>query len=307
MRYRIALCGFSEFEHRAMHFSFLHPSGFSESSYDLVDALAEADFAVVDADSKPAVTGVVESGRVAQSVFVGTEAPAGAAWHLRRPIDPSRILRTLDKLTTNSRRIATTPKQDPGVFGELPTLSDVVVLPHAAIEAATVMPPEPAAASHVAAKAAARAKARRARLATEPAEPGAAEPLRDALVLDADPAASALLCELLERFGFRPHAVTSIGGAAAQLTQRPFAAVFLDIALDDAGVALLQKIRALPAPWPHAAPAVLMVAARLDPTDRVRAALAGLGEPLAKPVGRGDVARALESAGVVLPADARRP
>jgi len=51
---------------------------------------------------------------------------------------------------------------------------------------------------------------------------------------------------------------------------------------------------------------VLMVKAHLDPTDRVRAALAGLGEPLIKPLGRGAVARALEGAGVVLPADARR-
>ena len=59
MRYRIALCGFSEFEYRAMHFSFQHPPEFQESTYDVVDALSEADFAVVDADSQPAVTGVV--------------------------------------------------------------------------------------------------------------------------------------------------------------------------------------------------------------------------------------------------------
>ena len=78
MRYRIALCGFSEFEYRAMHFSFQHPPEFQESTYDVVDALSEADFAVVDADSQPAVKGVVQSGRVAQSVFVGAAAPRRA-------------------------------------------------------------------------------------------------------------------------------------------------------------------------------------------------------------------------------------
>ena len=308
MRYRIALCGFSDFEYRAMHFSFQHPSGFRESEYDLVDTLADADFAVVDADSKPAVKGVMLSGRVAQSVFVGTDAPAGAARHLRRPIDPSRILRTLDELT--ARQNAGESPTQPGGLHELPTLMDIVVLPQAAIEAAAVVMPPPAVSSppQSTAKAAARAKARRARQANSDsaADPGAIEPLRDALVLDADGVANTLLCALLERFGFQAHSVASVAQAAEQLEQRPFAAVFLDIALDDPGVSLLQQIRALPAPWPHAGPAVLLVTAHLDPSDRVRAALAGLGEPLTKPLGRGDVARALEAADVVLPADARR-
>lgn len=305
MRYRIALCGFSEFEYRAMHFSFAHPTGFHESEYDLVDALADADFAVVDADSKPAVKGVIQSGRVAQAVFVGVEAPRGAAWHLQRPIDPTRILRTLDELTTRHSRGAAITQ--PGDLRDLPTLHDIVALPQAPIEAAAVMPPMTGSqAPQSAAKAAARAKARRARLASDRTDPATAEPLRDALVLDADAVSNTVLCALLERFGFQAHSVTSIAQAEEQLAQRPFAAVFLDIALDDTGVALLHQIRALPAPWPHPKPAVLMISARVDPATRVRAALAGLGEPLTKPVGRGDVARALESAGVALPADARR-
>ncbi len=305
MRYRIALCGFSDFEYRAMHFSFLHPNGFRESASDVVDALSEADFAIVDADSQPAVKGVVQSGRVAHAVFVGKEAPPGAVWHLRRPIDPSRILRTLDVLT--ARRSLLAKATPPGTLRGPPTLDDIVVLPQAPIEAAAVvMPPAAAATSHGAAKAAARAKARRARQASDRTEPATAEPLRDALVLDADEVANTLLCALLERFGFQVHSVKTTAEAAAQLEQRAFAAVFLDIGLDDAGVAFVQQIRAMPALGPHAKPALLMLATRLDPTDRVRATLAGLSEPLVKPLGRGDVARALECAGVMLPADARR-
>ncbi len=312
MRYRIALCGFSEFEYRAMHFSFLHPTGFRESEYDVVDALSDADFAVVDADSKPAVKGVLQSGRIAQTVFVGAAAPVGAASHLQRPIDPTRILRTLDELTArHAAGVGTGSGSEPPAQTrafELPTLDDVVALPQAAIEAAALIPPAVSGTStpQNAAKAAARAKARRARLASDRQQPGQAEPPTDVLVLDSDTVSNTLLCALLERFGFQAHAVATIAQANAQLATRPFAAVFLDMALDDAGVALLQQIRALPAPWPHPRPAVLIVSGKLDPADRVRAALAGLSEPLIKPLGRGDVARALEGNGVVLPADARR-
>ena len=66
MRYRIALCGFSEFECRAMHFSFQHSDSPQDTGYDVVEALGDADFAVVDADSKPAVKGVALLGRVAE-------------------------------------------------------------------------------------------------------------------------------------------------------------------------------------------------------------------------------------------------
>jgi CheY-like chemotaxis protein len=304
MRYRIALCGFSEFEYRAMHFSFQHPPEFQESTYDVVDALADADFAVVDADSQPAVKGVVQSGRVAQSVFVGSTAPDGAASHLPRPIDPRRILRTLDRLT--SRRPGAAPAIGLPVpeVREVPTLDDVVEIQPA--EAAPPSEPASPAALRRAAKTAARAAARRARLAS--ARNGAApvEPLSDVLVLDPDAAANAQLCTLLRRFGFEPHAVASISQAIRPLLTRPFAAIFLDIPLDDAGVALLQRIRELPPPPDHPGPAVLMMAAQLDPAERVLAELAGLGAPLVKPLSRGDVARALEAADVVLPADARR-
>ena len=321
MRYRIALCGFSEFEYRAMHYSFLHPAGFTESAYDVVDALSDADFAVVDADSSPAVKCVLQSGRIAQAVFVGAAAPAGAGSHLRRPIDPTRILRTLDELTARHTSPEPEPGFEPGFEpaasadtylstqpGQLPTLDDVVVLPQAPIEAAAMMPPtvSTSPSPQSAAKAAARAKARRARLASGGASAPQAEPLCDVLVLDADTVSNTLLCALLERFGFQAHAVATHAQVSAQLATRPFAAVFLDMPLDDTGVTLLQQIRALPAPWPNAGPAVLLVSARLDPADRVRAVLAGLTEPLIKPLARGAVARALEVSGVALPADARR-
>ena len=77
-----------------MHFSFQHPDA-DVIGYEVVDDLADADFAIVDADSKPAVKEVVRAARVADSVFVGSAAPPGAAALVPRPIDTARILRAL--------------------------------------------------------------------------------------------------------------------------------------------------------------------------------------------------------------------
>jgi CheY-like chemotaxis protein len=330
MRYRIALCGFSEFEYRAMHFSFQHPASPEETEYQVVDALAEADFAVVDADSKPAVKGVVLSRRVAHAVFVGAVAPPGVNLHLTRPIDPTRIRRLLDTLVEHFPE--TPVRLEPPADLQLPTLDDVVPTldafepplaqtPSASPAATSPQPAAPAPASPrvadapadpelSAAKKAARAAARRARLASNTVRPGAQEPLRDVMVLDADEAAGGELCKLLERFGFSPQWLRSISKAAEHLAAKPFAAYFLDIALDGAdrgeGLSLVQRIQELPAREGHPAPAVLIVSAQLNPADRVRAALAGIKAPLVKPVSRGDVARALEGCGVSLPSDARR-
>jgi CheY-like chemotaxis protein len=328
MHYRIALCGFSEFEHRALHFSFQNPAATDETQYDVVEALADADFAVVDADSSPAVKGVVLSGRLPHAVFVGSAAPSGAGAHVGRPIDPTRIRRELDQLAARHAE----PRarlEPPPPDSVLPTLDDeIIILPPISMPTWVQAPtadvalaePAPAGASPSAAapaisqaladakhaaKVAARAAARR-RLAGDGTEHRAAEPLRDVLVFDRDEPAGMLLCDLLERFGFDAMWVHAISQANEQLGRRPFAAFFLDIALDGEGLALVQRIHELPPQEGYPAPAVLLVSAHLNPADRVRAALAGIKAPLTKPVSRGDVARALESCGVTLPADARR-
>lgn len=290
-----------------MDFSFRHPTGFRESAYDLVEALSEADYAIVDSDSPPAVKGVLLAGRVDRSVFVGSSAPEGAASHLMRPIDPSRILRTLDALTVRNRPPGQAAFLDPDII--LPTLDDVLDAPVASWASSQPQPlhdPKAAEDAHHAAKAAARAAARRARQAAERAGAGALEPLRDVLVFDTDPQTNAVLCRLLLQFGFEPHAAASLAQVDLALAAHPFAAMFLDIALDDPGVALLRRARELPVPAGHPAPALLLLASRLDAAERVAAALAGLPGPLLKPLSRGDVARALVDGGVALPSDARR-
>ncbi|MEP7299123.1 MAG: response regulator [Burkholderiales bacterium] len=306
-----------------------------------MNALADADFALVDGDAKSAVKDVVLSGKVSRSVFVGSTAPPGAGALVPRPIDVPRILRAL---TDVAARHAASPPAEPLVrylddddilLSEPPLLTDSVPLwnepvwsePLAPEVEPTQAPPPPApvtpneppelaalSADEIArrnAKAAARTAARRARIvqAERDSGHGQLEQVRDVLVLDADDVASAHLTELLELFGFHVHVARNIAQAAEVLSRCALIAAFLDIRLDGKeesdGLALLQTINTLPRLIGHPTPAVLTVSAQLHPADRVRAALAGI-KPLIKPVTRGDVARALESCDVALPSDARR-
>lgn len=156
------------------------------------------------------------------------------------------------------------------------------------------------------AKALAKQAARRARL-TQDAVDAAAPVPRDVLVLEEDDGARRRLCELLGGFGFEVHAVETLDQADALLKTRPFAAAFLDLVLEGAeegaGLELCYRIKQ---GGPGGPTAVVVLAAQERPADRVRAALARSDVYLPGPISRGDVARALESCGVRLPADARR-
>ena len=153
------------------------------------------------------------------------------------------------------------------------------------------------------ARAAQRAAVRRARL-----QAGASDSrnfVPEVLVLDRDAHARETLCSLLRLFGFGVIGVADAGRAAVLLAERPFAAVFADIALDAAdGGAGIEFCRSR---HQAAAPKVLvLVSAPLNPVDRVRAQLLGFDGMLSKPAQRGAVARVLDASGVALPLDERR-
>lgn len=316
-----------------MAFSFQH-SDVHATGFDVTEVLADAEFAVVNADSKAAVGALRQAQRAGDAVFVGASAAPDAAAQLRRPIDPTRILKALAELVgARARPLAqaaqragnghddepTTPSARRGAAdavdtapGSLPVLDEAVTAASPAPVAAAPTPPSPAVSKAVlardAAKAAVRGAVRRARISrSQPPRAPGPELSHDVLVLDADEASSASLAALLVRFGFGVQVVRSIEDAREAMLERFYIAYFLDIALDVGdSVGLLEAIHELPRPLGRTAPEVLMVVPQLQPSDRVRAALAGIGAPLLKPVTRGDLARALEGRGVTLPADARR-
>lgn len=94
-RLRVALQGFSDFERTALA-SYFRLAGNRFPAYEQAAEPDEARFIVADADMPGVIDRIVEAGRVADTVFVGSHAPEGALAWMMRPIDPLHVLRELD-------------------------------------------------------------------------------------------------------------------------------------------------------------------------------------------------------------------
>lgn len=273
MLYRVALQGFADDERRSLA-SLLRESDHREPGYLLVHQFADADVIMADGDSPQVVADVIDEARLATTLFIGGQQAPAAALHVARPTHPAQVLRGLDQLVA---RLDSDLASRPAELGSE---------------------------AHARARAAARRAARRARLAAVAAPaPSLAPP--DVLVLDANDVEREMLCALLEQFGFCAYPARNPTQALWLIETRPFRAAFLDIALDEGvGIELCQRITA----GSHAmrAAALYIVSSHVNPTERVRAALAGSHAFLVKPLRRGDVAQAIEASGLALPADARR-
>jgi CheY-like chemotaxis protein len=281
--YLVSLAGFTQFERDGLAYCF-RQTAVRKPTYRLVDGNSKADFVVADGDSHAIVGPLARQGHFHRTVFVGGLAAPDAQSRVPRPIDPLRILLCLDALAA---------RRD--------------------------LQPEPAAPSldaldtrdgqRIATRASARAAVRRARQETEPQEAGSTEDSHAVLVLDDRDGDLERLCGLLQVFGFNPCRAPSLDRATQLLQQCSFEAAFVSLALDDdavgGGAALCRHIKQAAADA-AAHTAVVAVSSTKQQADRVRALLAGGDAVLTKPLGRGDVARALETCGVRLPADPRR-
>jgi CheY-like chemotaxis protein len=161
-------------------------------------------------------------------------------------------------------------------------------------------------AEHAEHKASRRAQVRRER--QRDTEAGALAPSEPAvLVLCAAGSAQGPLCTLLSAFGFRVSTAQDLPALAAPW---PFEAVLVDLTVGALPggdpIDLCNRVRESSRLPGERKPVLVLVAAQLSATDRVRAGLAGCNEVIVGDVSRGSVARALEARGIVLPADARR-
>ena len=291
MQVAVAILGFGVFEHDALSFCVRNALA-SDVDYALCERLDEADLVVADADAPDMVERIVRAARSPHVVFVGKTDVPGALYRVPRPIDPARVLRCLDEMAADLLR-----ENDP-TWAHV----EAAVAPASAGLPPDDAPPAPAANTddpRISTKARVRRAVRRAQSTR-----GSGPVLADVLVLDEKDDDRAALVALLERFGFVVHQAVS-AEQAGHLLRRSYAAAFLEIPFDGtdrgAGIELCRRIKES-----DSALALIVVTGRLDPSDHVRARLVGADVHLTKPLSRGDVARALESCGVSLPADARR-
>ena len=122
--------------------------------------------------------------------------------------------------------------------------------------------------------------------ARAPLPANAAPTARTVLVVDDSQVARQYLRVQLERLGCNVDTASSTDEARAQLAARPYAAVFVDLALDAGnsselgGLVLCHELHHRPGPRPR----VVVVTGRSGGTDRVRASLAGCDSYRVKPV-----------------------
>ena len=158
------------------------------------------------------------------------------------------------------------------------------------------------------ARRAAKAAARRARLASTVGDRSVLYAPANVLVHDSDAASRERICALLEGFGFCAYPASDAAQAQWLAQTQPFAAAFVDLRFDAPELGqLLDLCHQIKRDGRHGfACALIVLFNAVDPADRVRARLVGGDATVAKPPGRGDLARALEDCHVFLPSDARR-
>lgn len=95
--YRVALLGFSPFERSTLATCFRLATQ-RDPRFELVSARDDSEFILADADHAASVQLVLATERLGETVFIGSQAPAGAVAWMMRPIDPLHVMRELDAM-----------------------------------------------------------------------------------------------------------------------------------------------------------------------------------------------------------------
>jgi len=104
----VVLLGFSDFERRALG-SFFRLAAPPSLGLEQVRDVAGAQVIVADADHAAGVARLQALGRLADTVFIGAQAPEGAAARLPRPIDALHVLREVQAVAARQRAAAAPP------------------------------------------------------------------------------------------------------------------------------------------------------------------------------------------------------
>jgi CheY-like chemotaxis protein len=289
---RIAFLGFSDFERTALASCFRLAAD-RQQRFELVYTLTDADYLVADADHGPSVQLVVVTERLAETVFIGSSAPAGAAASMHRPIDALHLMKALDALALARDGASPGPMAAPSPVRDAEPPS--AMLPSLRPESGVILEsmlrrPVPARPAPLPAAAAA-----------PPVFVGPPAPPRALVVDDSDIARRFLTSRLLP-WGVRSDTAVTSAQVIELLAQRSYDLIFLDVELGLAselnGLALCRHIKrsalAISA-------TVIVVSAHHTEVDRARGSLAGCDVYLGKPIKEAELAALLRRHGLVPP------
>jgi CheY-like chemotaxis protein len=315
--FHVAFLGFSDFERSALS-SYFRLAGNRVPHYGQVQSVADADFLVADSDHAASVQLAVATGRIEQTVFIGSKAPSGARAWLHRPIDAMNVMRELDAMVHTATdlsepmppaapsapsTIPASPRPLPPAAHRRPAADVLDDAPFDDLDATvpgvlSIRPgpepsdPRPAPPEPVKKKRKVRALA------------AADAPIPLALLVDDSPLALRFLQTRLLPWGLQVDCAADSQQALALLEQRSYGIAFLDVELGEGseldGLALCRHIKQSPASMGLT---VFMVSAHHSELDRVRGSLAGCDGYLGKPLEEAELARLLIRHGLRDPAD----
>jgi CheY-like chemotaxis protein len=283
----VAILGFSAFDRKALaaHFRVTERAG---PRYEQVLNVDHARLVVADADDGATIALLVTLGRTAEVLFIGSEAPSGAAAWMMRPVDPLQVMRQLDALLVQRDNPRTAPLPLGLPMARTWPMRGMRTIGAAELAGAAAPPARragddlPAAdgRSHWHALHDAKRRLREARH----------QPLITprALMVDDSEIALHFLRRQLEAYGLTIDAARDSDRALDLLTHHAYGIVFCDIDLGEAsrvdGLTLCHQIRFGLRHLGSRPPLVVMVSAFHDPVVSVRGTLAGAEAMLGKPL-----------------------
>ena len=275
----VAILGFSP-DDRKLLAALLERTTRRLPAYRCVLGVDDARFVIADAAHPEVVALLRTLGRTPDAVFVGGQAPVGAAAHLTGPVDPSRLLHQLDNLLA---------RRDGIPLASAPPSRAIAVLNH---------PPSPWHED--------RDAARRIRAALQQAQPRPR-----VLLVDDSEIALHYLRRQLQRYQLETDAARNSDRALQLLAQQNYGLVFLDLDLGPDskadGFELCHLIcHRLRHPGGQA-PAVVMVSAFHGPVYQVRGTLSGAQGYLGKPLDNVALDSLMQRQGLTLPGGAAAP